>query len=89
MESIPAIAEVLTWPQAVFGIVVVLAVLVVPQVISLIQNRSIQHELKPNSGSSMRDAINRIEKTLTEHVASENARVEDVESRLNKLEEPS
>lgn len=86
MESI-VIAEILTWQQAAVAIVIIIAVLVVPPVINYLQNRVIRHELKPNSGSSARDAIDRIEKKLNEHVDSETARTAGIVERLDKLEE--
>ncbi|GAA4053518.1 hypothetical protein [Agromyces indicus] len=35
-----------------------------PQVIALIQNRDIKHQFRNNSGSTMRDAVDTIEKKL-------------------------
>jgi hypothetical protein len=53
------------------------------QIVQLFQNRAIKHELKPNSGVSARDAIDRIEKKLSEHVeAGRNALIAD---RLHTL----
>jgi len=86
MEQV-IISEILTWQQAAVAIVIIIAVLVVPPVINYLQNRAIKHELKPNSGSSTRDAVDRIEKKLTEHVDSEAARSKAIVERLDKLEE--
>jgi hypothetical protein len=86
VEQIPNITEILTWPQAVFGIVIVISALVVPQIVQLIQNNQIRHELKPNSGSSVRDAIDRIEKKLDDHVIAEASHASARDRRLDKLE---
>lgn len=89
MENLPNISEVLTWPQAVFGIVLILAVLVVPQIVQLIQNKNIQAQLVPNHGSSARDAIDRIESALNAHIDSENAVTTGILERLDALDTPS
>ena len=80
------ISEILSWQQAVVAVVIVVAVLVVPQVVGLLQNRAIRHELKPNSGSSVRDAVDRIERKLDAHVEAEAARMGAIRERLDKLD---
>ncbi len=46
----------------------------------------IKHELKPNSGLSMKDQVNRMEKDILE-IKSENVRGEEAHSRLdNKID---
>ena len=64
MSDLPDLADVVTWPQAVVAVVIVLAVVVGPQVVSIIQNRNLGHQFKNNSGSTMRDAVDRIEGKL-------------------------
>lgn len=58
------LSEVLTWPQALVAVVIILAVLVWPGIINYLQNKEIKHELKPNSGGSLRDAVDRTEAKL-------------------------
>jgi len=86
MDSPIEISEVVTWPQAIVAVAVVIAVLVVPQIVSLLQNKGIKHQFTNNSGTTMRDAIDRIEKTLTDHVEASAAREAEVDERLAQLE---
>ena len=54
-------------------------------IVNLVQNRAIRHELKPNSGSSTRDAIDRIERKLDAHIESEAACMGALKERIDKL----
>lgn len=90
---IPDVGDILTWPQAFFGGVIVLAVIVGPQIIGLIQNRGIKkgtdvaaHQLQNNSGASVKDAVDRIETKLTDHIALADQRDADRDARLAELE---
>lgn len=72
-----------TWPQAVVAIVIILAVIVGPQVVAIIQNVGIKrkadtaaHEVLPNSGKSLADAVNRIER-----------KIDGLDERVSNLEE--
>lgn len=85
MPDVPAISEVLTWPQAIFGGLVVLAVLVVPQVLSYLTSRQarttanqVQATLTTNNGgSTVKDQLDRIE-----------GKVDDALERVERLENP-
>ena len=86
-------SEILTWPQALVAVVVVLAVLVVPQVIGLVQNGSIKrradtaaHQLTNNSGSTVKDSIDRIETMLVGHIEQADRRDAERDARLAELE---
>lgn len=67
--DVPEISEVLTWPQAIFGAVIVLAVLVVPQVLSYLSSRQVRSAAQQvqstlttnNGGSTVKDQLDRIE----------------------------
>lgn len=87
------LADVLTWPQAIVAVVIVVAVLIVPQVIQLVQNAglkrqtaAVSHQVTNNGGSSMKDAVDRIERTLTEHVETSAQRAVEMDARLSELE---
>lgn len=68
------------WPQAIVQVVMVLAILVWPGYMATMANRraksaethaktaaeTITHEANPNSGSSMKDDLNRIQASLAE-----------------------
>lgn len=90
---IPDVDDILTWPQAVFGVALLITVVVVPQVIGLVQNHGIKrrtevaaHQLQNNSGSSVKDSIDRIESKLTDHIAAAEQRDKDRDARLQALE---
>jgi hypothetical protein len=90
---IPDVGDILTWPQAVFGVAVLIAVVVAPQIIGLIQNHGIKkgtdvaaHQLQNNSGASVKDAVDRIETKLTDHIALADQRDADRDARLAELE---
>lgn len=93
--SIPVdLADVLTWPQAIVAVVIIVAVLIVPQVIQLVQNiglkrqtQAVAHQVTNNGGSSMKDAVDRIERTLSEHVETSTKRAVEMDARLAELEQ--
>jgi cytochrome c-type biogenesis protein CcmH/NrfG len=92
MEGIE-VSGIVSWPQAFVAVVIVLALSIVPQVLGYLKTRStatkvveVQHELENNSGSTLRDAVDRIEEKLTEHIADAQewrTQVEDVITRNN------
>jgi uncharacterized membrane protein YhiD involved in acid resistance len=91
--GVPDAADILTWPQAVFGAVVVLAALVVPQLLTYLQGRStkekveaVKHQTENNSGSTLKDAVDRIERLLTEHITEASATDQANEARFERLE---
>lgn len=93
MNSPVALSEVLSWPQALVAIAIIVAVLVVPQVVSIIQSvglkkqtQAVEHQVTNNGGSSMKDAIDRIERTLTAHVEDTIRREAEIQVRLANLE---
>lgn len=51
-----------------------------------LSHRKIVHEMRPNSGASFRDAIDRIEKTVNSHHAEYVANCRNQEARLAALE---
>ena len=74
------LAEVLTWQQAVVAIVIILAVIVVPQIVQMVQNNNLAKQMKNNGGSTMRDAIDRIERK----VDAQGEQLNVVEQRLDQ-----
>lgn len=93
MSSPVELADVVTWPQAVVAVVIVLAIIVVPQVVQLVQNVSIQrkqeavqHQFTNNGGSTLKDAVDRIEQTLADHVEASAQRAVEVDERLAEIE---
>lgn len=60
------LSQVLTWPQAIVAVVVVAALVVWPGWLNYLNAKAIKTQLQPNSGSSMRDAVDRTEQQVTE-----------------------
>lgn len=99
--AVPEVSEILTWPQAVFGAAVLLAMFVVPQVLTYLQGRqtraqveAVKHQTENNSGSTMRDAVDRIEgasarteQALAEHIEYATAQDAETNRRLTALEQ--
>lgn len=56
---------------AVVAVVIVLALMVWPGVMAWLTRRTVRHEMKPNSGTSLRDSTDRIEATLATVVATQ------------------
>ncbi|QUC01094.1 hypothetical protein [Cellulosimicrobium cellulans] len=94
------ITQVLTWPQALVAVVVILAAVVWPSIATWLNSRSTRrdldtvkekvevaaHEVRPNSGGSMADAVNRIESALTQHITEADRRDAERDARLSALE---
>ena len=72
------------WPLTAFGIILELAVFVVPQTVSRIHDWAIRREIKANSGRPSRDAIDRIERKLDEDVETGAARLSALTERLDQ-----
>lgn len=99
-QQMPDLSLVLTWPQAVVAVVIILAVVVWPSIASWINSRAARaaaedtrHQVHPNSGKSMRDGMNRMEgdvKAIKEYMASHQEYVEkrdeELDRRLEALE---
>jgi len=80
------VSGIVSWPQAFVAIAVILALSIVPQVLGYLKARQtdakvgkVAHELENNSGSTVRDAIDRIERKVTEQADALDAHI--VESR--------
>lgn len=80
MTDIPSLSEVLTWPQAVVAVAIVVAVLVVPQIVQMVQNHAMAKQYKNNGGSTLRDAVDRIEHKVTE----QGTMLEETKQRLDE-----
>lgn len=88
-------AAIDSWPAAVAVVVLILALLVVPQVGAWVQARRsaaavhevrtmLHHEVNPNSGGSLRDAVDRLEvgvRDQSEQTRALAARVSALERR--------
>jgi hypothetical protein len=93
MSSPVDLSDVLTWPQAAVAIVIAIAILVVPQIVGLVQNGAIKRrteaaaaQLTNNGGSTLKDAVDRIERKLTSHVEASTRRAAEVDERLADIE---
>ena len=85
--------EVLTWPQALVGALIVIVVMGLPQLFTYLSNRVVKKQVTNNGGSSMKDAVDRIEKKqgdhsskLDEHLKMSQERDSKVDERLVRLE---
>jgi len=92
------ISQVLTWPQALVAVVIILAGVVWPTIATWLNSHRTQrdlqevkakaevaaHEVRPNSGKSLADAVNRIEATQVE----QGQLIGQVVTRLERLERP-
>lgn len=101
MEQLPDPTSVQSWPQAVVFIFLILAVLVVPSVLSYLGNRRMKRVettlTTNNGGSTMKDAMDRMEhdlKSLSGSVEGLSGSVEglsgqvgDLSGRVGALEE--
>lgn len=95
MTDIPSPIEVQTWPQAAVMIVLIVAILVVPSVIGYLNNRQakatnrqvaqVKQQVTNNGGSSMKDAVDRIETVLTEHMEWSERYVQEVASGMEAI----
>lgn len=97
MEGIE-ISGIVSWPQAFVAVVVILALSIVPQVLGYLKARQtgakvekVTHELENNSGSTLRDAVDRIEAAqqtqmtmLSEHIAEDQTWKGQVEDLLTR-----
>ena len=52
----------------------------------VLRERDALHEVRPNSGGSMADAVNRIEAALTQHITEADRRDAERDARLSALE---
>jgi len=90
------VSGIVSWPQAFVAVVVILALSIIPQVLGYLKARQtdakvgkVAHELENNSGSTVRDAIDRIEAAqqtqmtmLSEHIAEDQTWKGQVEELL-------
>lgn len=90
MEGIE-VSGIVSWPQAFVAVVVILALSIIPQVLGYLKARqttnkveAVAHELENNSGSTLRDAVDRIEKALTEHIDEDKTWKGQVEDLLTR-----
>lgn len=61
------LGEVLTWPQALVGALIVIVVMGLPQLFTYLNGKATKKQVTNNGGSSMKDAVDRIEKNQGEH----------------------
>lgn len=99
MEGIE-VSGIVSWPQAFVAVAIILALSIVPQVLGYLKTRStgkkveaVAHELENNSGTTVRDAIDRIEAAqqtqmimLSEHIAEDQTWKAGVEDHLTRGE---
>lgn len=87
MNELPDPTGVTTWPAALVTIVMILALLVVPSVLTYLGNqrvKAVENTLtNTNGGSTVKDALNRIEGTLSDDVLPA---IEDQAARIAALE---
>lgn len=82
------VSGIVSWPQAFVAIAVILALSIVPQVLGYLKTRQtgakvekVAHELENNSGSTVRDAIDRIEQKVTEQGNALDAHIVEAKGR--------
>lgn len=87
------LSEVLTWPQALVGALIVIVVMGLPQLFTFLNGRATKKQVTNNGGSSMKDAVDRIEKNTTsqktlldDHLKMSQERDAKVDERLVRLE---
>lgn len=99
-EQMPDLSLVLTWPQALVAVFIIVAVVLGPSIASWINSRAARaaaedtrHQVHPNSGKSLRDSTNRMEEDVREikaYMVSHQEYVErrdaEVDGRLEALE---
>lgn len=92
------VSGIVSWPQAFVAVTIVLALSIIPQVLGYLKARQtdakvgkVAHELENNSGSTVRDAIDRIEAAqqtqmtmLSEHIAEDQTWKGQVEDLLTR-----
>lgn len=87
MTELPDPTGVTTWPAALVTVVMILALLVVPSVLTYLGNqrvKKVENTLtNTNGGSTVKDALNRIEGTLADDVLPA---IEDQATRIAALE---
>lgn len=98
--TIVDITQILTWPQALVAIVVVFAALIWPTIATYMNSHKTQsamkeverkveitaHEVRPNSGGSLADAVNRIEAAQDVIRAQLSAHLDEAKSRDERIE---
>lgn len=87
------LGEVLTWPQALVGAIIVIVVMGLPQLFTYLNSKTAKKQVTNNGGSSMKDAVDRIEKKtdagnklLDEHLKEAVQRDSIVDGRLARVE---
>lgn len=80
-----ALSEVLTWPQALVGALIVIVVMGLPQLFTYLSNRAIKKQVTNNGGSSMKDAVDRIEKQQNAFLGTFDTHVQDAKKRDERI----
>lgn len=94
------LSEVLTWPQALVGALIVIVVMGLPQLFTYLNGKATKKQVTNNGGSSMKDAIDRIETNvvgieknqsehrslLDDHLKITQERDSKVDERITRLE---
>jgi hypothetical protein len=86
------LSQVLTWPQALVGALIVIVAMGLPQVLTYLSNKQVKKQVTNNGGSSMKDAVDRIEKktdtistTQNDFMASFDKHIEDAKKRDERI----
>lgn len=79
-----------SWPAAIVivaGIGGFIAVRALPRLKEITESlKVLRHEMKPNSGKTVRDAVDRIERKLTDHITADEAWKSQAEDLLTRNE---
>lgn len=80
-------SEVLTWPQALVGAISIIVLSGVPQILTYLSNRSVKKQVNNNGGSSMKDAVDRIETKQDSHTSLLEDHIKEAAEKDTKVNE--
>lgn len=79
-----------SWPQAAVFIVFLLVVVALPSLLSWLGNRrvkSVEKQFENNGGSTLKDAVDRIEALLLAHIEEAESRDTERDSQISALDQ--
>lgn len=89
-----SLGEVVTWPQAIVALAIILTMFAIPQTLSYLSSRQTNRQMKNNGGSTVKDSIDRIERKvdsmgdrLDAHIETSRKTGESTMKRFTETEE--
>lgn len=79
------LSEVVTWPQALVGALLVIVILGLPQVFTYLNSRAAKKQVTNNGGGSMKDAVDRIERKQDAFNETFSKHVDDAANRDQRI----